>query len=160
MRTTTGMCGTTAVRHHCRAPHPCVHSPSHMPLSSPPARDDGLRRSPTLPLDAAQLSSYHHWPVRRPRWLFLVGGAAFFFCLRTTTVDASPLRLPGLHSTMSTPTPDAPPARHSTSSASKSPRGYRRALVTSLRGATICRSAVQHLPPPFLRLVSLRLAGA
>ncbi|KAJ7795657.1 hypothetical protein B0H14DRAFT_3888104 [Mycena olivaceomarginata] len=87
------------VRHHRPAQHPCVHSPSHMPLSSPPARDDRLRRSPTLPHDAAQLPSYHHRPSQRPWWLFLVGGAAFFFCLRTTTVYAPSLRLPGLHST-------------------------------------------------------------
>ncbi|KAJ7748230.1 hypothetical protein B0H14DRAFT_3167122 [Mycena olivaceomarginata] len=111
------------VRHHSRAQRPCVHSPSHMPLSSPPARDEPSsaqphspsRRRPTiiLPPPACYSAAW---------WLFLVGGAAFF-CLRTTTVDASPLRLPGLHSTHEhLPRPTALPARHSTSSASKSPR--------------------------------------
>ncbi|KAJ7812263.1 hypothetical protein B0H14DRAFT_3150412 [Mycena olivaceomarginata] len=73
----------TILRAHLRAPQ--------LGCATPPP--------PTLPLDAAQLPSYHHRPAQCPRWLFLVGGAAFFFCLLTTTVDASPLRLPGLHST-------------------------------------------------------------
>ncbi|KAJ7321935.1 hypothetical protein DFH08DRAFT_969830 [Mycena albidolilacea] len=90
----------TVLRAHLRAPQlGCVIPPPCATplcpftiayaafLASRPRRP--LWRSPTLPLDAAQLSSYHHWPAQRPRWLFLVGGAAFF-CLRTTTVDASP----------------------------------------------------------------------
>ncbi|KAJ7794934.1 hypothetical protein B0H14DRAFT_3888538 [Mycena olivaceomarginata] len=100
----------TVLRAHLRAPQLGCAAP--LPCATPlrpfsiayaallaSAYDDRFRRSPTLPLDAAQLPSHHRRPAQRPRRLFLVGGATFFFCLRTTTVDASPLRLPGLHST-------------------------------------------------------------
>ncbi|KAJ7890193.1 hypothetical protein B0H14DRAFT_3126829 [Mycena olivaceomarginata] len=79
-------------------------------------------------------------------------------------------RLPGLPSTQEHPTrrllhwgPDARRHRHaqpSMPSASKPQRSYRRPPATSLRGAATRTSAVRHLPPPFFRLISLRLAGA
>ncbi|KAJ7854259.1 hypothetical protein B0H14DRAFT_3865530 [Mycena olivaceomarginata] len=67
-------------------------------------------------------------------------------------------RFPGLPSTQE----HLPHARRpcSTPSASNAPRSYRRAPPTSLRGAATRTSAVRYLPPPFPRLVNLRLAGA
>jgi hypothetical protein len=132
--------------------HPCVHSPSHTPLFSPPAA------APTTICTTTRARSARGRCSSSP-------APRYDDC-------ASPLHFPGLPSTQEhSHTSDALPAhwepdaqrhRHaqcSTPSASEASRSYRRGCATSLCGAATRTSAVRHLPPPFFRLVSPRLAG-
>ncbi|KAJ7742523.1 hypothetical protein B0H14DRAFT_3607964 [Mycena olivaceomarginata] len=88
-------------------------------------------RLPSAPLPALAVAVLPRWP-------------------RATTIAVLPLSFPGLRSTQECPhTPDASPAHTGTVVAG-----------ASLRSVATCTSAVLHLPSPFLRLVSPRLAGA
>ncbi|KAF8195159.1 hypothetical protein K438DRAFT_2017207 [Mycena galopus ATCC 62051] len=86
----------------CNTSTRCVHSPSRTPFSLPPARDDYRRQCPSLPRLSFSCSPKYH-PHAPPACGALAGCSAFFY-RRTTTIDASPLRLPGLPSTQGYPT--------------------------------------------------------
>ncbi|KAJ7897515.1 hypothetical protein B0H13DRAFT_2664696 [Mycena leptocephala] len=107
---------------------------------------------------------HHHPRAQRSQWLFFIAGAAPFFCPRSTTIDASPLRLPGLPSMQEHPhTPDALPAHTGTQTHNATgmrPRlKQQEAIVARPRRDAATRTSVMpHLPPPFFRLISPRLA--
>ncbi|KAJ7889423.1 hypothetical protein B0H13DRAFT_2666203 [Mycena leptocephala] len=89
------------VRHHRRAQRPMC------PILPPTTTICGaapFSRSPNYHL-------HHHPRAQRSQWLFFIAGAVPFFCPRSTTIDASPLCLPGLPSMQEHPhTPGALPA--------------------------------------------------
>ncbi|KAF8182442.1 hypothetical protein K438DRAFT_2020881 [Mycena galopus ATCC 62051] len=115
------------------------------PFSLPPARDDHLRRC-RLPFSRSpKYPPHHHSHAQHSRGLILIG--ATFFCPRTTTIFASPLRLPGQeHSHMPNVLPAHTGSQTRGAAGMRSARGRPRLnpqeaiVATSLRGATTCRS--------------------